>query len=54
MIWFVHKTYTPEYYAAKMDEIRKHVRTSTRCMIMVGAGAVALQFLFDVACIYCL
>lgn len=52
MIWYEHKIYTPDHYAAKLEEIRTHVRLSTRRMAMVAVGAVAMQFLVDVGCIY--
>lgn len=52
MIWLAHKKYTPEFYAAKLDVIRRNARCSTLCMAAIAVGAAAVQILADMAYIY--
>ena len=41
MLWITN--YTPGYVEARLEALRKHVRCSTRCMVAVALGAVAIQ-----------
>ncbi len=54
MIWMAHKKYTPEHYATKLEEIRNHVRISTRHMGLVVFAALTLMLVADATCLYCL
>jgi len=54
MLWYAHKKYTPEFYAAKLEGIRNHARCSTRCMALIAATAATVQVLVDVTYMFCL
>lgn len=52
VIWFSHKKYTAEFYAAGLAEICLLARRNTRCMTLVAGGAVLFMTAANVGFIY--
>ena len=54
MIWFQHKTYTHEFFAAGLLDLCRLVRMTKRGMTVVAGGALLLMAAAQASVIYAL
>lgn len=52
MIWFSHKKYTAEFYAAGLAEMVRLARQGTRFMTLVAGAALLVMTAANVGVIY--